>query len=274
VFPIFGIYRTYPGYPIELPLAASDPDRSPLTFSASDLPSGASLESAEGVFRWQPAAQQLGPFYVPVTVNDDGAPPLAATGQLTFKVQPPDACVEAICDPGSGCQSTLLPVEQACCAATSAERVAEPAAGCPQGRVLFVGRNLESGFGRMQNCDRFRVINFGQIGATVRFHVEARCLNTHGPVLLQSRLATAQRILFEADQDVNLNERDDGFAQRLGVAYPVLGPGPFFEFEGADANLAVTLTDVDGVVVSTQLRLVLTFSAIDDLPDLAAPEPP
>jgi hypothetical protein len=40
-------------------------------------------------------------------------------------------------------------------------RVAEPQAGCPEGRVLFVGQNTsETIFGRMQNCDILHVTNF------------------------------------------------------------------------------------------------------------------
>jgi len=73
---------------------------------------------------WTPRQDQIGPFYVPFTCTDDGAPPAFAAGQLTFKVSPLDACAMPSCDPASGCVSTLPPVTQTCCSAGPVKRVA------------------------------------------------------------------------------------------------------------------------------------------------------
>ena len=51
-------------------------------------------------------------------------------------------------------------------------------------------------------------------------------------------------------------------------------PGPVYDFEGAEAQLTVTLTDVDGVVVEDHLRLLLTFDVLEDLPETADMSPP
>jgi hypothetical protein len=119
------------------------------------------------------------------------------------------------------------------------------------------------------------VINFGQIGATVRFNLEARCMNLSEPMSLNVRMWMANRLIVEAAGiPVIMRPADDGFARRMGVALPVRGPGPFFEFEGVEANLEVALADIDGTVVSESVRLLLTFETLPDLPDLPVPAPP
>ncbi len=170
---------------------------------------------------------------------------------------------------------TSVPIGQPCCSQTRPPIPAlEPLLPCPLGKRLIVGRNLIEGFGVLRDCDRFRVINFGQVGATVRLNFAVRCLDTRAPLTVSARMSTAQRQLFEAPQVVlAFEERENGFAERLGVAFPVRGPGPFFEFEDAEAELRVTATDHTGETVATELRLVLTFEELADSSDLPFTEP-
>jgi hypothetical protein len=273
VVPRLGVYQAYPGYEIRRAIGAADPDGGPLHYRAGNLPRGAQLDAASGVLSWTPQADQVGPRYVPFTCADDGSPPLSAEGLLVFQVSPFDACTTPACDPASGCQSSPVPIGADCCAEPTRARLAQPLASCPEGRILFVGRN-NSGFGRLQDCDQLRVINFLQAGASVRFHVETRCVNVQRPVTVHARLETKSRLLFDREQTVILDPRSDGYARKVPVVFPVSAPGPFFDFEGAEAQLAVRLTDADGVVVQEQLRLRLTFDALDDLPETVDVPPP
>lgn len=268
VLPPPAIYPAFAGYEIQLPIGTSDFDGNLVSCTGDGLPDGARVDTPANVLSWTPRADQLGPFYVPVTCTDDGTPPLSVQGELILQVSPLDSCVSPTCNPATGCVGTLPSVQTSCCSGEPQLRLGEAVADCPGGRVVFVGRNSSSGFGRLQNCDRLRVINFLQAGATVRFHVEARCVNTAQPVKIRARLETSQRLLFDAQQAVQLDLRDNGYAQRLSIAFPVGGPTPFFDLEGAEANFSITLTDADGVSVSQRLRLTLTFSELTDLPDV------
>lgn len=268
----FGLYRTYPGFPIAISIDASDPDGDTLRYSATDLPAGAGLDEASGLFTWTPTADQTGAFYVPFTVTDDGAPPLSGEGLLSFRVAPVDHCVQATCDPATGCEAMLLPLSQPCCTDLPA-RFAEPQAPCPQGLALFVGRNVFTGFGRLYDCDRMQVVNSGQTSAAVRFNIEARCLDTSQPVQVHARMVTKNRLVFDEDVAVFLEPSENGYAQRFAVTVPVETPGPFFDLEDADADFRVTVTDVAGVAVSTQLRPTLTFLRPEDVDDFDAPPP-
>ena len=268
VLPGLGVYHAYPGFDVRLAIGGSDPDGDRLSYSAPSLPDGAELDPALGVIAWTPRPDQLGPQYVPFTCADDGAPRLTAQGLIVFEVSHVDACTTPVCDPALGCRASLPAISESCCTGPPQVRVAEPLADCPQGRVLFVGRN-NTGFGRLQNCDQLRVINFLQTGASVRFHVEARCVDTAQPAMVHARLETQSRLLFDLEQAVILEPSSDGYARKVPVVFPVTAPGPFFDFEGAEAQLSVTLTDADGAVVQERLRLVLTFDALDDLPETA-----
>lgn len=281
--PTFGVYRAFPGHEIRLPINASDPQGDRLLYTAAGVPEGALLDELTGIFRWTPGAGQVGPFYVPFTVTDDGIPPKSTPGVLVFDVSRLDLCTQPACDPATGCQSTLLPIGQPCCIDEPGVRVGVPLVSCPDSRVLFIGRNTTAGFGRLQNCDRLNVKNFEQLGAIVRFNVEARCVSTERAANLHARMEMKDRLLqgvivpgliFEADQPVMLQPGDDGYAQRLAASFVVQASPPFFDFEGAEANLSVTLTDADGVAVSENLRLALTFLPLDDLPDPEDVPPP
>lgn len=266
------IYRTYPGFDVRLPIGAADPEGGPVLCMADGLPAGASFDAPSGTLSWTPTGEQLGPFYVPWSCTDDAVPPLSASGQLTLKVAPLDDCVIPSCDPASGCTATLPPVDQPCCAAGPAARVAEPAAGCPEGRVLYVGQSVDS-FGRLQNCDTMQVVNFDQSGAEVRFHVEARCVNTTDRVRMHARMesnAPTHPLLFDVEgRQFFLSEPGpNGFARQRNLRFPVDGGGPFFDLQDAAATLTLTLTDADGAAVSHQVRLRLSFMPLIDLPDV------
>jgi putative Ig domain-containing protein len=271
--PCFGIYHGYPGSEIALPIDATDPDGDRLHYSATTLPDGALLDAQTGVFNWTPTPQQFGTFYVQFTVTDDGAPPQATEGLLTFRVAPTDLCQTVTCDPVAGCESTPVALSQGCCVDLP-PRMAEPLAPCPGGRVLFVGRNSLSGIGRLQDCDVLPVTNSGQTSATVRLNIEARCVNTSAPVTVRARLLTQSRgVVFDNSLPVLLDPGQDGYSQRTAIGFPVQVPGPFFDLDSVDANLTVTLTDTDGVVVTSRVRPTLLFVRPDDLTDVDAPPP-
>jgi hypothetical protein len=270
VLPTASIYRTYPGFDISLPIGATDPDGDSVQCVASDLPAGASFDAQAGVLSWTPKNDQLGPFYVPFSCTDDGQPPESAAGLITFRVSALDACTMPTCDPATGCTSTLPAPTQLCCAAGPAARVAEPVAGCPQGRVVYVGQNANpESFGRLQNCDVMQVINFQQSGAEVQFHVEARCVNTLNRVHLRARMETKDRLLFDAEVLPFFLEAGPGdFASQRDLRLSVGGGGPFFDLQGAEANFTFTMTDSDSVAVSNSVRVLLTFTPRPDLPDV------
>jgi hypothetical protein len=272
VIPERAIYRGYPGNEIRLAINAADPEGEDVRCSAASLPDGATLDELSGVFSWTPRDDQLGPEYVAFTCSDEGEPPATADGMLVFKIQPPDVCAAPECEPETGCTIPLPPVTEPCCNVTPSERVAEPSADCPGGRVLFLGRN-DVGFGRMQDCDRMRVINFAQTGAVVRFHIETRCIDASHPVIVRARMETPERMpVFDLGQSVIMSQRRDGFAERLYVTFPVTSPPPYFDLQDAESNLRVTVTDVDGVVATETLRLKLTFTPIPDLAE-SSPKP-
>lgn len=259
-----GIYRTFPGYEIRLPIGATDPDGDHLRFQADTLPQGAELDAISGVFRWTPDPDQVGPFYVDFTCTDDGDPPLDSFGRLVFQVSPLDECIIPVCEPAIGCTADLPELSVGCCPPDPPVRVDQATADCPQGQALFVGRNV-NGFGRLQSCDRFRVINFLQSGAVVRFHVRLKCLNLDGPVQLHARMETSDRLLFDDVAELDLVEADDGFAEAYNVTFAVGGDPPYFDLEGAEANFVVTAMDEDGLAVTEALRLQLTFEQLPDL---------
>ena len=263
------IYRAYVGYPISWTIEAEDPDGDDLSYSAIGLPDGCTMDSSSGEITWLPTAEQIGATYIPVTVTDSGTPPLTANAIVTFRVSPVDTCSAIDCDPTAGCHAASIPIESDCCLAEPEERVAEPIAGCPQGRVAYIGRN-NVGFGRLQNCDLMETIFFPQGGSNVRFHVESRCLNIEERITITAKMETADGVLFDVTREITMQQRDDGFQQRLGLFY---GISPDFEpsdLDGSEAELSVTLTDTDGESASTTVRLVLT---LDPPPDLPNPDP-
>jgi hypothetical protein len=262
------IYRTYPGYPIALPLPIAAPQGESLQCAASDLPTGAHFDSQTQTLEWTPDENQLGPFYVPFSCTDTASSVFGGT--LIFKVQPLDDCGAPLCDPATGCTEPLPPLDTNCCANGPAARVAEPAAGCPEGLVVFVGDNQNGGFGRLQNCDHKRVLNMAQSAAQVRFNLQARCISDADRPRVRARLETAKRVLFDQEYRVTVSQASDGYYDGL-VPFPVdrLTTLPdFTDIEGAEANLTVTLQDAENQTVTETLRLLLTFTPVPDVPDV------
>jgi hypothetical protein len=56
--------------PLQFTVPATDPDNDPITYSASSLPTGASLNPTNGTFSWTPTASQLGTYSVTFTATD------------------------------------------------------------------------------------------------------------------------------------------------------------------------------------------------------------
>ena len=268
VIPDLPVYRTYPGYPIQFPINAKDPEGGALAYAGTNLPDGAQLDPATGILSWMPGPDQLGPFYAQFSVTDQGTPPAAANGVLPLKVSPLDACTVAGCDPASGCESELVPLDTACCAGEPQTRVAEPEATCPGGLVLQVGRNRDSGFGQLYNCDRLRAAGGAQGGGTLRLNIRARCVNAAQLLTVDVLLLTADPLLplliNHQHQTIFVDVLPDGWAQRLGLSFALPRTAAP---DGTEANLTVTLTDADGVVVQDAVRVTLTPNALPDLPD-------
>lgn len=263
------LYEASVAHEIQLPLTAGDPEEGSILCNPNDLPPGATFDKSQGLLNWTPAGNQLGPAYVPITCSDHGTPPKATDGTLILQVHPLDDCVLPQCDPMAGCSFTLASINDRCCSPDTAVRIPEPDADCPGGRTVIVGRNTSSGFGRLQNCDYLRVVNFAQTGAEVRLNVATRCLNPNGRIQVHVRMETQYRLAVDADlsRGAFFSPRDDGFLEVLTLRFPVNPPTPFFDLDNAEANLTVTLTDIDGVTASSSVRVVTTFDPVPELPD-------
>jgi hypothetical protein len=67
-------------------ISASDPDGDILTYSASNLPSGANFNSGTRTFSWTPAIGDAGNYNVQFTVTDNGSPPESDLEIVTITV--------------------------------------------------------------------------------------------------------------------------------------------------------------------------------------------
>jgi len=67
-------------------LTATDPDGDGLTFSASNVPTGASFNPSSRVFSWTPAFGDSGNYNVTFTVTDDGSPAESDSEVVTISV--------------------------------------------------------------------------------------------------------------------------------------------------------------------------------------------
>ncbi len=72
---------------LEFTVTGSDPDGDNLTYSASNLPAGASFDQVTQVFSWTPDYLQAGSYAVLFTVTDDYAPPLSDSEDITITVR-------------------------------------------------------------------------------------------------------------------------------------------------------------------------------------------
>ena len=266
VIPSRMVYRTYTGRPISFNIGASDPDGHDLEYSASSLPAGSALDAVTGQFDWTPTAEQAGPAYIPFNVTDNGQPPLVTASILIFQVCPDSPCSLGDCDPETGCSMNPLPLAVDCCEGPPENRVAEPVAECPEGRVLYLGRNLE-GFGRMNHCDLLPIALFGQGGANIRLNIEARCINSEANVRVRFRLKTSSDLIFDLVRVFEMSQRSDGFVHKLALVFDIAGIIDIFSLDGTPAELWAELTDGDGVVVERALRVTLTLGNPDDLPE-------
>lgn len=257
------VYRGFAGLPIELPLGAADPEGGALTCSAEPLLAGMRLE--DGTLRWTPADDQLGLASLPYTCRDDGQPPAEAGAALQFRIAELDACSQPSCG-AAGCTTTLVPLDEECCGPAPA-RLPEAEVLCPQGRLLLIGRNV-SGFGRLQNCNVMRFYRQAQSSAELRFHIRFSCLNTLTRVTVRARLESVRGVEFDSQASVFAVDAHDGFFERRTLRMD-LKPGPYTSLENREANLTVTVTDVDGASVSESLRLILTSDPF--VPDLSDP---
>jgi hypothetical protein len=82
------IYRAYPGYTIELPILATDPEETALLYASTELPAGAVLDEGTGVLTWTPTDGQIGPAYIHYSVSDSAASPRSSSGILIFQIEP------------------------------------------------------------------------------------------------------------------------------------------------------------------------------------------
>jgi hypothetical protein len=267
VVPPHDVYRTYPGFAIELPIGATDPDGDPVSYTPRVLPPGATLDAATGVLRWTPLNANVGPNYLRFAVSDNRSPPASTEGRISFLVQPLDSCLVPECDPATGCTDIFVPLAEECCDATPSTRVDEPIADCPSGRVLHVGRNRLSGFGQLYNCDRLRAENLGQGGFGVCLNLEARCIRTQSQATFRVRLESADVVFIDRETRRFFSPRDDGYAEVLRITYPIPPAESALLAEGLEAHLTAELTDGDGVMLRRELRVVMTFAALPDLPE-------
>ncbi len=84
------VVSTVPGQSLSFTVIASDPDAGQLlTFSASGLPSGATLNQQGGSnaqFNWTPDLTQVGTYNVTIRVTDNGSPALSTSARVAISV--------------------------------------------------------------------------------------------------------------------------------------------------------------------------------------------
>jgi hypothetical protein len=77
---------------LEFTVTATNPDADDLTYSASNVPAGASFDPATQTFTWIPDYGEAGNYAVTFTVTDDGTPPLSDSEEVTITVN--EGCLE------------------------------------------------------------------------------------------------------------------------------------------------------------------------------------
>jgi hypothetical protein len=87
VFTAIGNRSVNEGTNLPFTVSATDPDGDSLTYSATNLPSGATFNSATRQFSWTPGYSQAGTYAnVQFTVTDSGTPQLSASESITITV--------------------------------------------------------------------------------------------------------------------------------------------------------------------------------------------
>ena len=77
------------GETLQFPLTATNPEGGPVTFTATELPLGSSLEALPGgstEFRWTPTLDQVGPHEIEFGVTDSESPPESDFEMVTITV--------------------------------------------------------------------------------------------------------------------------------------------------------------------------------------------
>src|SRR3989442_9785248 len=67
-------------------ISATDPDSDTVSYSATGLPAGATLNATTGAFSWTPGYDQAGSYPVTFTATDNGSPALSASEAITITV--------------------------------------------------------------------------------------------------------------------------------------------------------------------------------------------
>jgi hypothetical protein len=268
-------YFTYPDQEVRIVLAGMDADDDHIEFSAAELPPGAAIDSATGELSWMPSETDVGSYLVSYTVTDDGLPSLAASGSVRLEVQPANACLALECDPATGCTSMPLDLAFDCCPAPPAVRHPAPLPDCPEGAMIAIGRNFE-GFGPLETCDILPLNSSGQGGTKVILHLAARCIRSDVAPSMRVQLYTADHVLVNVTQpSAPFDAAENGFVVRrnkqFGVDDRTVEPALF---EGDEAHLSVTVQDADGLFLEKTIRVLLTLSVADDLPDESSPSLP
>ena len=76
------------GQTLAFTISASDPDGDSLTYSATNLPIGATLDPATGLFSWTPTAADVGTSTVTFIASDNGTPQMSASENVIITVLP------------------------------------------------------------------------------------------------------------------------------------------------------------------------------------------
>ncbi len=76
------------GAPIQISIKAASADSSPgtLTYSATPLPKGASIDPSTGIFSWEPTCADVGTHIITFSCCDNGTPPQSATETVKITV--------------------------------------------------------------------------------------------------------------------------------------------------------------------------------------------
>jgi len=85
------IITTSDNQPLEFSLEASDPDGHDLTYSAVNLPDGASLNQTSGNFTWTPVYTNIGSLEITFTATDTGTPAQSDSAAVTIIISEEDA---------------------------------------------------------------------------------------------------------------------------------------------------------------------------------------
>jgi hypothetical protein len=86
VLDLIGNKQGSEGELLQFTITASDPDGNALTYSASNLPAGATFDPTTQTFSWTPDYTQAGNYNVLFSVTDNGTPPMSASEEITVTV--------------------------------------------------------------------------------------------------------------------------------------------------------------------------------------------